>query len=79
MAVSAADEEIWFYDEALELSDEEFTDFMYIKDDTTHQWQRCPISVLDSLCGTIVKLLLFSALKRFLVFLHARGKHSLQI
>ncbi|KAK6112635.1 MBOAT membrane-bound O-acyltransferase family protein [Brugia pahangi] len=72
MAVSAADEEIWFYDEALELSDEEFTDFMYIKDDTTHQWQRCPISVLDSLCGTIVKLLLFSALKRFLVFLHAR-------
>uniref|UniRef100_A0AAF5PKR7 Uncharacterized protein n=1 Tax=Wuchereria bancrofti TaxID=6293 RepID=A0AAF5PKR7_WUCBA len=73
MAVSAvSDEEIWYYDEALELSDEEFTDFFHIKDDTTHQWQRCPISVLDALCGTILKLLLFSALKLFLVFLHAR-------
>ncbi|EFO20748.2 MBOAT family protein [Loa loa] len=67
------DEERWFYDEALELSDEEIPDSMHIKENTTHQWLRCSIGVLDSLHVTIVKLLLFSALKRFIVFLHAKG------
>lgn len=80
MAVSAmSDEENWFYDEALELFDEEFTDFMYVKEETIHQWQYCAIGVLGSLHGTILKLLLFSTLKRFLVFLYAKGKHSLPV
>ncbi|CAG9535242.1 unnamed protein product [Cercopithifilaria johnstoni] len=67
------DEEKWFYDEIVELSDEESIDLMYIKEEATHEWQQCPIGVLGSLRGTILKLLLFSALKRFLVFLYAKG------
>ncbi|OZC05275.1 hypothetical protein X798_07711 [Onchocerca flexuosa] len=68
-----SDEEKWFYDESLELSDEEFIDLIYFKEEITHQWQLCPIGVLGSLRSTILKLLLCSALKRFLVFLHAKG------
>lgn len=64
----------WFHDEILELSDEELADLMYIKDDTTHQGQLCPIGVLDSLRGITLKLVLFSVMKRFLVLLHAKGR-----
>lgn len=67
------DEERWFYDEAIQSSDEEF------KEESIHEWQRCSIGVLASLQGLILKLLLFSALKRLLVFLHAKSKYSLKI
>ncbi|KAM3715957.1 Protein-serine O-palmitoleoyltransferase porcupine, partial [Dirofilaria immitis] len=68
-----SDEERWFYDDFLELSDEEFPDFICMKEEMTYQWQRCPIGVLGSLRSTVLKLLLCSTLKRFLVFLHAKG------
>ncbi|VDK72865.1 unnamed protein product [Litomosoides sigmodontis] len=71
-----SDEERWLYDDVVQLSDEEFADFMYSKE-TTQEWQQCPIDVLGSLRGTILKLLLFSALKRFLVFLCAKGNITL--
>lgn len=79
MIVTAmSDEERWLYDDVVQLSDEEFIDLMFSKE-TTREWHRCPIDVLGSLRGTILKLLLFSVLKRFLVFLHAKGKHLPQV
>ncbi|MCP9263107.1 PORCN protein [Dirofilaria immitis] len=71
-----SDEERWFYDDFLELSDEEFPDFICMKEEMTYQWQRCPIGVLGSLRSTVLKLLLCSTLKRFLVFLHAKGTQN---
>ncbi|VBB25789.1 unnamed protein product [Acanthocheilonema viteae] len=65
-----SDEGRWFNDEIVQLSNEEF---MYIKGQMTQEWQLCPIGVLGSLHSTILKLLFFSALKRFLVFLYAKG------
>uniref|UniRef100_A0A915Q406 Protein-serine O-palmitoleoyltransferase porcupine n=1 Tax=Setaria digitata TaxID=48799 RepID=A0A915Q406_9BILA len=69
-------DEEWFYDEPLKLSDEEFTEFIYLEEETTQQWQRCSLGVLSSLRDTVLKLLLCSILKRFLVFLHTKGKVS---